>query len=174
MGTPSPVAVALQSSFEREFLPLLTPLGFAPGKLKNRKPTLVVALATRALTETRRLEATLWCDGARGSNLRFRFDVVEPINGVECTRQLDLKVPWPNPGHPKPASLDFSGGSFRPEESPDRLATAVTFLAGAFAASLPGFAGELPELAGPLQAASASPRWKQAVERARQMWERRA
>ena len=141
MATPSPVASALHSTFERDFLPLLESLGFSPTKLKNRKPALVVASATRALSETRRLEATLWCD-ARGSNLRFRFDVVEPINGVACTRQLDLEVPWPNLGYPKPAKVDFSGGSFRPQESPERLTTAVTFLAGAFAASVPAFASD--------------------------------
>lgn len=170
MGTPSPVTLALQSTFEREFLPILESLGFAVEKLKNRKPALVVAFAKRALSESRRAEATLWCD-ARGSNLRFRFDVVEPINGVECTRQLDLEVPWPNPGYPTPARLDFSGNTFRPEQSPERLTTAITFLAGAFAASLPALAREVPELESQLKAVS--PTWKQAVERSRQLWETR-
>ena len=168
MGTPSPVATSFHTTFEREFLPLLQQLGFETAKPKHLKPGLVVALASRTLGADRRLDATLWCD-ARGSGLRFRFDVIEPINGVECTRQLDLKVPWPDPGYPKPASLDFSGKVFLPERSPERLALAITFLAGAFAASV-GTVGELEEQ---LRAARETPAWRASIERAKGLWKTR-
>jgi hypothetical protein len=121
-------------AFDDALLPRLQQLGFARTKLERTKPGLVVAAAERALGPQRRVTVMLWCEAA-GTNPRFRFDVVEPLDGVECTRPLDLAVPWPDPAWPKPRSLDFSGKDFRPEAGLDRLERALTFLAGAFAAT---------------------------------------
>ncbi len=172
MGNPSPVAAAFQSAFEREFLPLLKLLGFVAGKPKKGKPGLIVALATRALTPESRLEVMLWCQAERPL-LRFRFDRVEPIQGVECSGQIALDVPWQDPAFPKPLSLDSSANEFLPTESPERLSVAITFLAGAFAASLPTRAQEVPELSEALRAAAATAEWKAAVDRAKELWEKR-
>jgi hypothetical protein len=173
MSSPAPVSAAFHAAFARELLPLLQRLGFAAAKPKSVKPGLVVAVATRQLGAGRRLDATLWCDAARGSNLRFRLDVVEAIKGVEVSRQVELEVPWPDPSSPKPSSLDFSGKELLPEESPERLALAITFLAGAFAASLHGAAQKLPELGDELRAAAATVEWNESVTRAKRVWENR-
>lgn len=165
----TPVSSAFLSAFDEKFLPLLKQLGMARTKPKRVKPGLITAAATRSIGELRRIEATLWCDADRGTNLRFRFDVVEPINGVECTRQVELTLPWPDPAYPKPRTLDSSGKDFLPEKSPERLATAISFLAGAFAASLTS-TQELPELSQDLQTAASTAEWKAAIERAKGLW----
>jgi hypothetical protein len=169
----SPESAALHEAFDRHFLPLLQRLGFATQKPKNVKPGLVVAFAVRPLDEQRRLEATLWCDGGSGHNLRFRFDLVEPVQGVECSRQLDLKVPWPDPNYPNPLSLDFSGGEFLPHESPDRLKMAIAFLAGAFALNADKIAEAVPELAEALREAQSEGSWRDAAARAGDLWKNR-
>src|SRR5688572_18646934 len=124
MAKASPISAALNEAFKERFLPLLERIGFGLSKLKRVKPGLVAAMAARRLDDQRRLEATLWCDGGTGNNLRFRFVVIEPINGLECERQIELDVPWPDPAYPKPRGLDFSAGDFLPHENQDRLETA--------------------------------------------------
>jgi hypothetical protein len=173
MAKPSPISAALNQAFHEHFFPLLERIGFGSTKPKRIKPGLVVAMATRKLDDQRRLEATLLCDGATGNNLRFRFDVVEPINGLECQRQVELDVPWPDPDYPKPRSFEFSGGDFLTHQSEERLKTAIAALAGGFAANASLIAREVPELADPLRIASADPRWQGAVVHAAELWRTR-
>ena len=125
MANKSPVSAAFHLAFERHFMPLLQRLGLEPAKAIALRPGFVVALAVRPLGEARRIEATLWCDGGTGANLRFRFDVVEPAQGVECRGQIDLKLPWPNPDWPNPGSLDLAASEFLPHESVERLQLAL-------------------------------------------------
>ena len=173
MAQPCPLSAALHEGFERQFFPLLQRIGFGLSKPKNVKPGMVVAFAIRQLDEERRLEATLWCEGATGRGLRFRFDLVEPVQGVECWRQLDLKVPWHDPAYPKPRSLDISGDEFRPHEGIERLETAIAFLAGGFAANVEPIARAVPELAASLRVASTERFWQDAAVRAAELWKTR-
>lgn len=173
LAKPSPISAALHEGFEKQFFPLLQRIGFGLSKPKNVKPGTVVAFATRKLDDERRLEATLWCEGATGNGLRFRFDLVEPVQGAECWRQVELKVPWPDPAYPKPLSLDFSGGEFRPHESTERLETAIAFLAGGFAANAEKIAAAVPEVAESLRVASTEQFWQDAAVRAAELWKTR-
>lgn len=127
--------MSLHEAFERSFLPLLRALGFESAKAKKVKPGNTVALARRVIDAERRLEVTVW--SGPGRPLAFRFDRVEPINGVECTVEIPLLSPWPDPTTPKPAPLSLAVSALRPEESPERLTVGVEFLAGAFAAVAP-------------------------------------
>jgi hypothetical protein len=170
MAKASPSSVVFHAAFEREFLPLLKQLRFEPNKVKRVRPGLVVAAATRPLGPERRVEATLWYGPNGAAPLRFRLDVVGPINGLECTQQVDLKVPWPDASTPNPVSVDASGNDFLPHQNDQRLETAIRFLAGAFAASLPT-AAEMTELREDIDHAAASPEWTAAVVQAKQLWE---
>lgn len=173
MSKPSPVAVVLHETFEAALLPLLRSVGFAPARLSNVKPGLVVACAARPLDDRRRVEVTLWCEGGTGHGLRFRLDVVGPVNGVECHGEIELRVPWPEPESPRPSTLEQAAGQFLPHENPQRLRTAVTFLACAFAACADEIAGAVPELAPALRDAQATPAWRAAEKRARELWQGR-
>lgn len=173
MSAPSPVSQAFHEAFAQNFLPLLRRLGLSPVRPKHVKPGLLVAQAVRALDEQRRLEATVWCAGGSGDQLRFRFDVVGPQNGVECTRQIELPVPWTDASAPNPRSLDFSGGELRPQESVEQLERAIAFLAGGFAANAERLGAEVPELAAELASASKEAPWRAAAERAEALWTRR-
>lgn len=173
MAQASPVSSALREAFEASFLPLLAPLGLAPSMPKNTKPGLAVALATRPLADGARLELRLWCDAATGSGLTFRVDVVSPAQGVECATQVDLRVPWPDPSSPKPASLMFAGEQFLPRQSTEQLRKAIAFLAGSFAASSEPLSAAVPQLAEPWRAASSLPSWTEARERASELWRTR-
>jgi hypothetical protein len=170
---PSPISAALHDAFRGHLFPLLERLGFGLSKPERVRPGLVVTMATLVLGERRRVEATLWCDGATGNGLRFRLDVVEPIDGVECRGQVELQVPWPDRAYPKALSLDFSGGEFRPQEGHDRLDTAVAFLAGAFAANTLRISEAIPELATALREASTEPGWQQAARQGATLWKTR-
>jgi hypothetical protein len=173
MSKVSPVARAFHDAFERELLPLLGRIGLTRAKPKNVKPGLIVALAVRALEEQRRVEATLWCDGGSGANLRFRFDVVEPLQGLECSRQIELELPWPDPDYPKQRHLEFCGNELRPGESAAQLTKAITLLAGGLAANADRIARAVPELAHELRAAADDGAWRSAVERSAELWRTR-
>lgn len=173
MSKTSPAAVAFHETFDRAFLPLLERLGFARAKPRNVRPGLLAASAARPLGGARRLEATVWCDGGTGASLRFRLDLVEPVNGVECSEQIALRVPTRGAPEEMRTSLDFAGGDFRPHESIEQLKTALTFLAGGLAANAALIAEAVPELAETLSSASAEPCWMAAAERARELWSNR-
>ena len=169
----SPVSRAFHEAVDRELMPLLARLGFARRKPEGVKPGLVVDRAERRLDAERGVEVTIWCDGGTGHDLRFRVDVVEPIQGVQCHRQIDLEVPWRDRAFARPVSLDRSGNELGPDETIERLAAAIAFLAGGFAANAERIAESVPELAGELRAAAQEPAWRAAVERAADLWHRR-
>jgi hypothetical protein len=166
MAAQSQVSQAFHAAFEGAFLPLLRTLGFVVVKPKNVKPGTVVAQAQRAIDATRRLEVTLW--SGPGKPLDFRFDRVEPINGVECTGEIPLVTPWPDPAYSRPPQLSLAANELRPHESPERLAAAIEFLAGAFASAV-----DAPELSADLEAARHTDAWREAIARAKAHWERR-
>jgi len=173
MAQPSPVSIAFHQAFEASFAPLLKAIGLASSKAKNVKPGLVVELWSRALANDARLEVCLWCDGGTGDHLRLRVDHVTIVNGVECSEQIDLRVPWSDASAPQAQSLDFSGKEFLPRESTEQLQKAITFLAGGFAASSETLASAIPELADDFRSTKNVHAWTAAVERAADLWKNR-
>jgi hypothetical protein len=168
MAKPSPLSVAFDDAFNTSLLPILRTVGLTSTKAKNVKPGLLVALATRPLLEGKRLEVCLWCD-----RLRLRVDVIRIVNEVECSEQIDLRVPWTDTNSPTPVSLDFSGNQFLPAQNTEQLQRAIAFLAGAFAGASGALAAALPELAEELHTASTDATWVDAKEQAANLWRNR-
>jgi hypothetical protein len=173
MSTKSPVSEAFHATFGTAFRPILTGLGLTVVTNKNIKPSLIAKRAARALGAEKRFEVCLWCDGKTGGNLRLRVDLIEPAGGVECTRQIDLRVPWPDPRYPKPGSLDFAGKDFLPHLNTAQLSKAIEFLAGALAVSTTPLAIAVPELASDLRALADDAEWIAAGDRATELWRTR-
>lgn len=170
MSPRTPFSDALHAAFDSEILPLLRRLGLESTKTKNVQPGLVVAAASRELSPTRRITATLWCSAATGMNLRFRLDIEAPVGGIGTTQEIGLHAPWiERRGGPPSLGTD----ALHPTESPERLARAIALIAGVLAANAETIAGAVPELAETVRSAAAEPAWQAAVARARALWESR-
>jgi hypothetical protein len=173
MAKASPVSVAFHEGFQADMWPLLHRIGLVPTKPRDVKPGLVVARATRPLEGGRRLEVCLWCNGGTGDLLRLRVDIVACVDGVECSSQMNLRIPWTDESAPHPATLDFSGNEFLPGQSLEQLRKAIAFLAGGFAASVEEIVIAVPELADDLRTAATEPTWVRARARAAELWRTR-
>lgn len=173
MTSRSPISHALHDAFARHVLSILEPLGFEHSKPAHTRPGLVAVGAIRVLAPERRAEATLWCDGGTGANLRVRIDRVEPIRDNVTWGEVELGLPWDDGASPNQRSIGSACAEFLPHESEARLRLAVEFIAGGIAANNTSLAAAFPELAEELEAARSTSRWQGALDRGRQLWEER-
>lgn len=160
----SAVSVAFHTAFAEHVMPVLASIGFVPSKASHVRPGLVADVASRPLDANRRLEATAWC-GPDGTQLRFRFDVVESIGGVECHREVAL--PWQD------GNLAGSVDELRPQESIERLQLSIAFIAGVLATSATRLADAVTEIAADVRRAATSPIWRSCADGAVNAWENR-
>jgi len=160
----------LQTSFERELLPLLELLGFERAQPNvHARPGFVVECASRAYKEGWRIEAWLWCDAASFRNLHFQIAEIESGEG---SRGIVLELPWAG----ERGLLEFAANEFLPcaeggPTSTEQLERAVSFLAGALAACSEQLVRELPGLTEAVGSAAHDARWVAARQRSEALWQ---